>query len=170
MSKLILLRGNSGSGKTTAAKALQQRFGRNTMLLSQDMVRREMLWAEDGASTKALPLLRELLLYGSRHCEVVVLEGILRADWYRPLFEDAVQLFGNQIFAYYYDLPFEETVRRHQTKPQREEFGEQEMRTWWNGQDWIGFLPETRLDQTQSLDGIVEQIFREVTAPETRGL
>ena len=45
MSKLILLRGNSGSGKTTVARALQRKFGRNTLLLSQDTVRREMLWA-----------------------------------------------------------------------------------------------------------------------------
>ena len=34
MSKLIILRGNSGSGKTTAAKALQRRFGPGTLLIS----------------------------------------------------------------------------------------------------------------------------------------
>ena len=36
MGKLIILRGNSGSGKTTVARALQRKFGRNTLLLSQD--------------------------------------------------------------------------------------------------------------------------------------
>ena len=71
-----------------------------------------MLWAEDGPDTQALPLLRELLVYGKQHCETVLLEGILRADWYRPLFTAAVQAFGSRIFAYYYDLPFEETVRQ----------------------------------------------------------
>lgn len=34
MNKLIVLRGNSGSGKTTIAKELQQMFGNNTMLIS----------------------------------------------------------------------------------------------------------------------------------------
>lgn len=48
MGKLIILRGNSGSGKTTVARALQRKFGRNTLFLSQDTVRREMLWAHDG--------------------------------------------------------------------------------------------------------------------------
>lgn len=43
MGKLIILRGNSGSGKTTVAKALQKKLGRNTMLISQDEVRRNML-------------------------------------------------------------------------------------------------------------------------------
>ena len=42
MSKLIILRGNSGSGKTAIAKELQKHFGRNTMLISQDVIRRCM--------------------------------------------------------------------------------------------------------------------------------
>ena len=48
MGKLIILRGNSGSGKTTVAKALQKKLGRNTMLISQDEDRRNMLWVDDG--------------------------------------------------------------------------------------------------------------------------
>ena len=31
MKKIIILRGNSGSGKTTIARALQKKFGYNTM-------------------------------------------------------------------------------------------------------------------------------------------
>ena len=61
MTKLIILRGNSGSGKTTIAKELQKLFGKNTMLISQDVIRREMLNVDDGENTKALPLLKELL-------------------------------------------------------------------------------------------------------------
>lgn len=38
MGKLIILRGNSGSGKTTVAKELQKKFGYNTMLISQDEI------------------------------------------------------------------------------------------------------------------------------------
>jgi uridine kinase len=38
--KLIILRGNSGSGKTTTGKALQRKFGHGTMLISQDVGRR----------------------------------------------------------------------------------------------------------------------------------
>ena len=48
MTKLIILRGNSGSGKTTIAKELQKLFGKNTMLISQDVIRREMLNVDDG--------------------------------------------------------------------------------------------------------------------------
>lgn len=48
MKKLILLRGNSGSGKSTTARTLQQKFGHGTMLISRDVVRREMLYIRDG--------------------------------------------------------------------------------------------------------------------------
>ena len=123
MPKLIILRGNSGSGKTTIAKELQNSFGRNTMLISQDVIRRDMLKVKDGENTEALPLMKELLIYGRSHSDVVILEGIMYADWYKPLFELAIQLYDTRVYAYYFDLPFEETLKRHQTKPNCNEFG-----------------------------------------------
>ena len=65
MKKLVILRGNSGSGKTTVARALQRKIGFNTMLISQDEIRRNMLWVKDGIDTKALPLMIELLKYSN---------------------------------------------------------------------------------------------------------
>uniref|UniRef100_UPI00189E3DE9 AAA family ATPase n=2 Tax=Clostridiaceae TaxID=31979 RepID=UPI00189E3DE9 len=90
MAELIIIRGNSGSGKTTLARKLQRKFGRNTMVISQDVIRRDMLMEKDGFDTKALPLLIELLKYGRRNCEVTILEGILNSEWYKPLFETAI--------------------------------------------------------------------------------
>lgn len=162
--KLVILRGNSGSGKSSVARALQRRIGRNTLLIPQDTVRREMLWAHDGADTFALPLLTELLKYGHAHCEITILEGILNAKWYRPLFETAVDLFGENIFAYYYDLPFEETLKRHATKANRSDFGEEAMRRWWNEKDYIGFIPETRILKDVSLDDAVDRIMKAINA------
>ncbi len=164
MAKLIILRGNSGSGKSTLAKMLQRKFGRNTMLVSQDMIRREMLWVRDGAGNPAIPLLIDLLQYGQQHSEVVILEGILYADCYKVLFEAALQAFGQEnIFAYYYDLPFEETLARHQTKPNHLDFGEAAMRDWWHEKDYIGFILEVPLTKDISLETAVEMIFATVT-------
>ncbi|WP_254260896.1 AAA family ATPase, partial [Lactobacillus helveticus] len=64
MSNLIILRGNSGSGKTTLSKRIQKRLGKNTLLIPQDTVRREMLNAKDGANNPSIPLLINLLEYG----------------------------------------------------------------------------------------------------------
>lgn len=159
MKKLIILRGNSGSGKTTTAKELQKRFGRNTMLISQDMIRREMLNVKDGENTLALPLMKELLSYGNKHSEVVILEGIMYADWYRSLFQLAVQLYNTEVYAYYFDLPFEETLKRHQTKPNCGDFGEKEMRRWWREKDFSNILNEVRITSDKDKESIVNEIY-----------
>ena len=164
MSKLIILRGNSGSGKTTLARALQHKFGRNTMVISQDVIRRDMLWVKDRIDTEALPLLITLLQYGKTHSEIVVLEGILYSDYYEELFQTAVREFSTEIYAYYYDLPFEETLHRHQAKPNCHEFGEEAMRSWWRDKDFISFIPEKTLSADISLEEALEMIYQEVNS------
>lgn len=163
MAKLIILRGNSGSGKTSVAKALQKRFGHNTMMISQDLVRREMLWVKDGIGTKALPLLINLLKYGRENSEITILEGILDAECYMPLFQKAVEEYEEKIFAFYYDLPFEETLLRHETKPNKNEFGEEAMRRWWKEKDFINIIPERILTKDINFSDTVDMIYRMVS-------
>lgn len=162
MPKLIILRGNSGSGKTTVAKALQEKFGRNTMLLSHDMVRMEILHAKDA---EALPLLMLLLRYSRQNSNITILEGILPVEVYMPLFEMAVKEYGEDIFAFYYDLPFEETLRRHATKPNRADFGEQDMRRWWNEKDFIPIIPEKTITKDFSVSDTIDMIYDLVSFP-----
>lgn len=165
MAKLVILRGNSGSGKTTLAKRLQEKFGSNTMRISHDMVRMEILHTRSREGIeKSEPLMIELLKYGRQHSEVTVLEGILPAKEYQGLFKAAAEEYGENIFAYYYDLPFEETLCRHETKPNRNDFGEADMRRWWVEKDLLPNIRETILTKELSLEDAVEQIFRDVTA------
>lgn len=161
-SKIIILRGNSGSGKTSVAKSLQNKFGHGTLLISQDVIRREMLWVKDGIGTKALPLLLELVKYGKDNCDIVILEGILHSNWYRELFTQIKAEFDTQIYAYYYEIPFEETLIRHQSKANCTEFGEEEMKNWWNEKDYIGIISEKIITADLSLDITVDMIFNEV--------
>lgn len=163
MAELIILRGNSGSGKTSVSKALQKKFGRNTMVISQDIVRREMLWVKDGMGTKALPLLINLLEYGRANSEVTILEGILDSECYRPLFQKAVEDYGTNIHAFYYDLPFEETLRRHETKPNRGEFGAEDMRRWWKEKDYLHIIPEKILTKDVGFSDTVNLIYASVS-------
>lgn len=163
MPALIILRGNSGSGKTTLAKALQQHYGSNTMRLSHDMIRMDILHThgQEGVE-KSLPLMQELLKYGREHSEVTVLEGILPSDAYRPLFETALEEFGDRIYAYYYDISFEETLRRHSTKPNRGDFGEKEMRRWWREKDLLDIIPERILTEDLTIDDAMNTILRDM--------
>lgn len=159
MKKIIILRGNSGSGKTTVARALQKKFGYNTMMISQDEIRRNILWVKDGVDTKALPLMIELMKYGYEHCDVVILEGIMYDEWYSPLFKTANELYGMDIYAYYFDIPFEESVRRHNTRDKKQEFGEEDMRRWWREKDFSSVFNEKIITSDIDADSIVEMIY-----------
>ena len=158
MSKLVILRGNSGSGKTTVARGLQQKLGYGTMLISQDVVRREMLHVKDGEKPKVSELLFQLAVYGKEHCDVVILEGILNSKWYEQLFKKLMKEFEENIFAFYFDIPFEETLRRHKTKPNANEFGKTELRKWWNENDLLDCIPETLLGKELKIDEIINII------------
>jgi predicted kinase len=162
-SKIIMLRGNSGSGKTTVANALQKKLGRGTLIISQDTIRREMLWVRDGSETKAISLLIDLVKYGRKNCDFVILEGILNEVWYKELFEIIRLEFNSSIYAYYYDLSFEETLHRHQTKPNCNEFGENDMKQWWNEKDFIENIEEKILTQGLSIDETVDIIMKDIT-------
>ena len=81
------------------------------------------------------------------------------ADWYKPLFDLSVQLYGSEIYAYYFDLPFEETLKRHQTKPNCHEFGEEAMRGSWREKDFSDVLNEVSITSERNIDDIVEDIY-----------
>ncbi len=165
MRKLIILRGNSGSGKTTIAKQLQLIIGRNTMMISQDTIRRDMLKVKDGANSKAIPLMMELLKYGFNNSEVVILEGILRAAWYDPLFSLALQLYKTNIYSYYFDISFEETLKRHSTREERNRFGINEMQGWWVEKDYSSLLSEKTIIEEYSVEDSINMILSDISLP-----
>jgi len=84
--KIIILRGNSGSGKSTVAKAMQEEIGHGTLLISQDDVRREMLRVRSGEHSQSVELMKHLVSFGYNHCSVTILDGILSTVSYAELF------------------------------------------------------------------------------------
>lgn len=162
MSKLILIRGNSASGKTTLAKALQAELGENTLLLSQDELRRHMLIAHDGFDTPTIPLLQNLLTYGYKNCQYVILEGILRSDWYEPVWKTILELYGQNVFAYYSDLSFEDTLIRHASREKSKEFGADALKRWWNDKDYLDQIHEKKIYADGSLENNLERILNDI--------
>ena len=109
-SKLIIIRGNSGSGKTTTAKGLQNHLGRGTLLVSQDTVRREMLKVQDRDGNLSIDFIEQIAEYGKGKCEFVIVEGILYKHHYGVMLNNLIQFFNHKAYTYYFDLSFEETV------------------------------------------------------------
>ncbi|KIS09873.1 putative kinase [Streptococcus equi subsp. zooepidemicus] len=132
-------------------------------MLSQDQLRRDMLHARDGFDTPTISLILNLLDYGQQHCDYIILEGILRADWYQSVWEKITELFPDRYHAYYYDLPFEETLYRHSTRAKSSEFGEAELRRWWNHKDYLSQLTEQTITANLSLEEALEYILTAVS-------
>ncbi|KAB8136226.1 kinase [Gracilibacillus oryzae] len=161
-SKLIIIRGNSGSGKTTTAKALQHHLGRGTLLVSQDTVRRDMLKVKDRDGNLSIDLIRQIAEYGKGRCEFVIVEGILYKYRYGEMLNHLITHFNHNAYTFYYDLTFEETVTRHNSRAKKMEFGEESLRAWWNANDYLGTEGETLLTNDMSQGEVEELILAQV--------
>lgn len=165
-SKLIIIRGNSGSGKTTVAKEVRSRIGDglsdNTMLVQQDTLRREILRERDRLDKRSIIELIELVVeFGRKQDRVVIVEGILSAKKYGPMLRKLANKF-DKAYVYYFDLPFEETLVRHVSKSNAHEFGEKEMREWWNEKDYLSIPGEKILHKNLSADDVVRMIITDI--------
>ncbi|KRF30392.1 AAA family ATPase [Nocardioides sp. Soil805] len=157
--RLILLRGNSGSGKTTLARALQRGRGRDQVaVVSQDVVRRDVLWAHDRAGNPAIGLIDLMARYALDQGISVVVEGILHPERYGEMLRRLARDHRGRTLAYFWDLPFEETLRRHATKTKAAEFGETEMRDWWYGAARVDGLDEASIGIDESLDDLLHRV------------
>jgi predicted ABC-type ATPase len=161
MSRLVIIRGNSGSGKSTVAKRLHYELGSETMLVPQDVIRREILKVKDGPHNPSLQLIYDTAMYGKRIGYDVILEGILNARNYGGMLSRLTANF-DVTYSYYFDITFEETLRRHRLKPNAHEFGETEMRKWWAEHDVLGFENEKSIGDDLSEEQIVELILSDL--------
>lgn len=132
----VLIRGNSGTGKTTLAKKLQAHFGcQQCLLLQQDILRREVLHADDHEGTLAVDMIEILAEFGFKHYSIIILEGILRKDVYGKMLEKLCREFRGKTLIYYLDLPFDLTVRLNRQKDHP--FTSTQLREWWLDKDYL---------------------------------
>ncbi|MEV6275077.1 AAA family ATPase [Nocardia sp. NPDC051832] len=164
MTTLVVLRGNSGSGKSTVAHEVQRRFERGALLVvPQDIVRRRMLREEDKPDGSNVDLIAHIATFGLERGLIVLVEGILRASRYGPMLQ-RLSAVADHTLCYAYDLSFEETTRRHTTRPQSAEFGTAEMRSWYRGWDPLDFVDEVRFDATWTSAAAIDRLHSDIVA------
>ncbi len=127
-------------------------------MVSQDVVRREVLWADDSVGNPSIALIDLMTRYSLNAGFSVVVEGILHPDRYAEMLSHLVRDHRGTTHAYFWDLPFEDTLRRHATKDKASEFGEAEMREWWYGAALIAALNEEVIGPGCGLDATVRRI------------
>lgn len=164
-SKLIVIRGNSASGKTTAAHEIRRLHGRGVTIVSQDVLRRDILQVRDEPGNPAINLIDLTARYALNQGYHVVVEGILYGQIYAGMLTALVHDFGGRSACFYYDLSFEDTVHRHAGKPSAVEYGPELMQTWYRQRDVIPALNETVFGPDIALEDAVRTMMEAVNLP-----
>jgi predicted kinase len=135
--RLIVLRGNSGSGKSSIAAEIRARHGRGIALVGQDNLRREVLKERDTADGANIGLIDGVARYALDHGFHVIIDGILYEAHYGTMLRALRDDHRGLSRFYYLDVPFEETMRRHATRRQAGDFGRTEMTAWYRERDLL---------------------------------
>jgi adenylate kinase family enzyme len=161
--KLIVLRGPSGSGKSTSAKALFEMATNPIALIDQDHYR--FIFKPAGGGSKANSdtihkMIKGDVLIALNDGYDVILEGILSVKSYGGLLDGIFAAHKGENYMYYFDISFEETVRRYHTKPdaKKKEFSEEDMRQWYPAAHRSNHTLERIIPESHSLDETVAYI------------
>lgn len=153
--KLIIIRGNSASGKTSAAWAIRGRHGKGLAIVSQDVIRRDISKDKDVPGNANIGLIDLTVQYALDHAFDVIVEGILHSQSYGAMLTELVKDHSGRTSCFYYDLPFEVTEQRHTEKAEAAEDDSDMMRTWYRECDLVPELQEKVFDSEMSLEDAV---------------
>lgn len=156
--RLVVLRGNSASGKSSVAAGLREKFGRGLALVGQDNLRRTVLRERDRPGAANIGLIGLTARYALDAGYHVVVEGILYADRYGDMLAQLCADHRGPTYSYYLDVPFEETVARHATKPIADDVGEMQLRDWYRPRDLLPGGVETVIGADSTLAAMVDRI------------
>lgn len=157
--KLIIIRGNSGSGKSAVAERLREEIEGKVAVVGLDTLRRTILLEKDLLeNTDIIGLLEQTVTYCLDKGYTVILEGILSKPKYRDVLTQLLKSADCKTGVFYLDIPIEETIRRHQTKPVADDFGEKELRSWYQPKNYLDVPGEVIIDETSSLEETVQKI------------
>jgi predicted kinase len=155
---LVVVRGNSGSGKSSIARRLQLRHGRGCAWVEQDHLRRIVLRERDKPGGLAPTLIEQTVRTALDHGYHVVLDGILHTARYAPMLTALCRDHRGRTAVFYLDVSLDETLRRHRTRPQADQFGAADMRGWYLPRDVLGVDGEHVLPESTGLDDAVTLI------------
>ncbi|MFE2910847.1 AAA family ATPase [Kitasatospora indigofera] len=166
---LIVVRGPSGAGKSSTAAGLRAAYGRGIAVVGQDVLRRDVLRERDVAGGANITLIDLVARHALDHGFHVVVEGILAADRYGPMLARLAADHRGRSFLYYLDVDFDETLRRHATRPLASEVSPEQMAGWYRAHDVLPGRLEHVVSRHSTLDDTVERILTDTAlAPPRR--
>lgn len=149
--RLIVVRGNSGAGKSTIARELREAYGSGVAWVSQDLIRRTILKEKDRPGGANIGLIDQVARYSLDIGYHVVVEGILYADRYETMLARLARDHVGVSRFYYLDVCLDETFRRHATRPLAAEVTADQMRDWYRPRDLLSGICECVIPETSTL-------------------
>ncbi len=110
----------------------------------------------DGGANIAL--IDQIVRFALEREYIVILEGILNAQRYGSMLRGLSELCAEPYF-YYFDVSFDETLRRHSTRTR--EFGPVEMRSWWCDRDLMHLPFEKVIPESSSAERTMATIMND---------
>ncbi|MFC9819359.1 AAA family ATPase [Streptomyces erythrochromogenes] len=162
--RLVVVRGNSASGKSSVAAGIRARFGRGLALVAQDNLRRTVLRERDVPGGANIGLIDTVARYALDAGYHVVVEGILYADRYGDMLAGLLRDHRGVSRCYYLDIPIEETLARHASKADPDylaQVTELELRDWYRERDLLPGGIETVVGADSALAETVDRVMRD---------
>jgi len=160
---LVIIRGNSASGKSTVARRVQREQPRDAVaVIGQDHVRREMLWAHEAPDSHTPGLIATMARYCLGVGRITVVEGIFGREWYGDMFSGLLREHPGPSLVYYLDVSLAETQRRHAGKPIADLVTDAELASWYRVHDVLGAPGEVVLGEDMSEDAMVARILADL--------
>jgi predicted kinase len=170
---LVVIRGNSGSGKTTTAREVRRQYGsRGLAAIEQDHCRRVILrehggGGQDRVAPGFITTMVRAALDGGYH---VILEGILHTGQYGDRLRALIREHPGPTACYFMDISFEETVRRHLRREEPIPVDPETMRGWYAGRDLLGVPGEMVILESMGFEEVVTTILHTSGLADTSAL
>lgn len=148
--KLIVLRGPSGAGKSTVAKFLHERVTNKTALVEQDYYRYVMFNNLDSDLEAPRYVMFAGIQAALNHGYDVIVEGFMGMGKYKPYFDALLAQHPTENHFFYFDIAFEESVRRHKTRLKSEGLNESKMHELYLRSSPSGYLNEQIIGENAS--------------------
>lgn len=160
-SKLVIIRGPAGSGKSTISRAVQERVasaGIPIALLEQDYYRERTILPKEGTrELRNKKMYTDAVFLLSEGCHVII-EGSVDADQHRRYIDSLIKQHpdGNSLF--YFSLSFEETVRRDMERREVDQERIALLRSWYKEYSSMGYAFEHEIVADMKKSDIVELV------------
>lgn len=157
MTKLIILRGPSGVGKSTVAQALLGRTTRPTVLVDLDYYRFSFVNPPHEDHNLEYEMSASDILIGLQLGFDVIFDGNFTAAAHDPFLAKLLRAHPEETYLFYLDASLDETLKRHETKS-HPRISKEKMKEVYHYTSPTGHEKEIIIPQGSSLEQTIEHI------------